>query len=187
MEDIPREIILQASEGNLEAFEHVYKVTSGFVYNVALRVTSNEEDAQEVTQDVFLKIYKNLKIFRFESSFKTWVYRITVNTAINLYKKVSKELRRKTDYESIIKVHGIPSEVDGNIEKESRRSKIENLLEMLNPQQRVCIVLREIEGKNYKEISQILKININTVRTRLRRARAALLHYGQERGENNEM
>ena len=74
----------------MQAFEEVYKASSSFVYNVALRVVNNTEDAREVTQEVFLIIYNKLKSFRFESSFKTWVYRITANYAINFAKKASR-------------------------------------------------------------------------------------------------
>jgi len=67
----------------MEAFEAIYKATSGFVYNVALRITQKPADAEDITQEVFVKIYKSLKDFEFKSSFKTWVYRITVNAALN--------------------------------------------------------------------------------------------------------
>src|SRR5689334_18703031 len=90
MEDIARDILIKASQGDMQAFEEVYKTTQGFVYNVALRVVSNREDALEVSQEVFMTIYNKLKGFRFESSFKTWVYRITANTAINFAKKHSR-------------------------------------------------------------------------------------------------
>ena len=90
MEDISQEILIKASQGDMQAYEHVYKTTNSFVYNVAFRVVNNREDAMEVTQEVFLIIYHKLKSFRFESSFKTWIYRITSNCAINYAKKSSR-------------------------------------------------------------------------------------------------
>src|SRR6202012_2453064 len=90
MEEISKDILVRASEGDMQAFEQVYKASSSFVYNVALRVVENREDALEVSQEVFLNIHHNLKRFRFESSFKTWVYRITANCAINFAKKTSR-------------------------------------------------------------------------------------------------
>src|ERR1700733_12793154 len=87
MEDISRDTLIKASQGDMQAFEEVYKTSSSFVYNVALRVVNNREDALEVSQEVFMIIYNKLKDFRFESSFKTWVYRITANHAINFAKK----------------------------------------------------------------------------------------------------
>ena len=74
MQDIPKDVLIKAAEGDIKAFEHIYRVTSGFVYSVAFRITQNTQEAEEVTQDVFLKIHKNLKNFRFRASFKTWIY-----------------------------------------------------------------------------------------------------------------
>lgn len=90
MEDIAKDILVRASQGDMEAFEDVYKASSSFVYNVAFRVVNNREDALEVAQEVFMIIHDKLKTFRFESSFKTWAYRITANYAINFAKKNSR-------------------------------------------------------------------------------------------------
>src|SRR5277367_5771831 len=87
MEEITKDTLVKASQGDMQAFEDVYKASSSFVYNVAFRVVNNREDASEVAQEVFMIIYHKLKDFRFESSFKTWVYRITANYAINYAKK----------------------------------------------------------------------------------------------------
>src|SRR5277367_7042492 len=90
MEDIARDILIRASQGDMRAFEEVYKKSNSFVYNVAYRVVNNREDALEVSQEVFMIIHHKLKEFRFESSFKTWAYRITANYAINYAKKSSR-------------------------------------------------------------------------------------------------
>ena len=172
---------MRACEGDMEAFEEIYKAASGFVYSVAFRITNSRNDAQEVIQDVFLKIYKNLKSFKFRSSFKTWVYRVTVNTAVNTYRKTSKEMRRRVDGDFAIQFESTPPGTKKTINKEDNEVFLASLLAILNPEQRTCIILKEIEGLNYKEISEVLKININTVRSRLKRAREALLIYRKER------
>ena len=88
--DIDKDILIRAAqEGYAWAFGG-YKTSSSFVYNVALRVVNNREDASEVAQEVFMIVHNKLKDFRFESSFKTWVYRITANCAINFAKKNSR-------------------------------------------------------------------------------------------------
>lgn len=175
MHDIASGILESASRGDMSAFEQIYKATSSFVYNVALRITRNSADAQEVTQDVFMKIYQNLKDFQFRSGFKTWVYRITVNTAINNYRKRMKEERNKVDYDNVADLLG----TDGSIAKDANRSdnetRLNALLDSLTPEHKVCLILREIEGLNYQEISGVLKIPVNTVRSRLNRARQALM------------
>ena len=154
----------------MDSFESIYNDTADFVYNVARRVLNNSEDAEEITQEVFVAVYNKLKYFRFESSIKTWIYRITVNRAINLAKKRAREKMKVTEYEK--EFH---SGAETAQEKEKRGQIIEELLRSVDPDQRACLVLRNIEGLSYKEISDVLKININTVRSRLRRARERLL------------
>ena len=90
MEEIAKDILIRASQGDMQAFEDVYKASSSFVYNVAFRIVNNREDALEVAQEVLMIIHRKLKGFRFESSFKTWVYRITANSAVNFAKKSSR-------------------------------------------------------------------------------------------------
>lgn len=183
MEEISRNTLMRAAGGDMEAFEIIYKATSDFVYRTALRITNNRDDAEDVTQDVFIKIYKNLKNFQFRSSFKTWAYRITVNVAINTCKGISREMNRRDDDSSLMDgdvgqyASSQMPEPHINIDKEDNEKLIAFLLNTLNPDQRACIVLREIEGLNYQEISEVLKVNINTVRSRLKRAREALLAY----------
>ena len=183
MEDISKNILMRASRGDMEAFEIIYKTASDFVYRTALRITNNRDDAEDVTQEVFIKIYQNLKNFQFRSSFKTWAYRITVNAAINTCKGISKEMDRRDDDTSLMDRdmdQYASSQIENPetlIDEEDNEKRIASLLETLNPDQRACIVLREIEGLNYQEISEVLKININTVRSRLKRARETLLAY----------
>jgi RNA polymerase sigma-70 factor (ECF subfamily) len=175
MNDIAVDILEKASQGDLEAFEQVYKSAGGFVYNVALRIIRNSADAEEVAQEVFMKVYHSLKDFQFRSSFKTWVYRITVNTAINRYRKFAREEKDKVDYGSIIEtLPGVGSAAEKAIQSDNE-TRLNALLGLLSPEHRVCLVLREIEGLSYQEIAASLKIPVNTVRSRLKRARQALL------------
>jgi RNA polymerase sigma-70 factor, ECF subfamily len=187
MEDIPRDIIEKAQAGDMDAFEQIYRAASGFVYSVALRVTNRRQEAQEVTQDVFIKIYHSLENFEFRSSFKTWAYRITVNTALNACKKISREERGRQDLDSVIDTQIASVDTKKEIlDKEAAgqaRAELDVLLRSLNPDQRACIVLREIEGLSYEEIAASLKVNINTVRTRLKRARETLMRASVSGGD----
>ena len=182
MQDIDRDILIKASEGDLKAFETIYKVTSGFVYNVAYRIVHNRQDAEEVTQEVFLNIYRKLKYFRFEASFNTWVYRITTNCAINQYKKISKDNNRKQEFYEYL--NPWPALDKSFLANESDKEIVNLFLRMLNPDQRMCIVLRSIEGLSYRQIADILKISINTVRSRIKRAREKLLAGRREVAEH---
>lgn len=175
MNNVPKDIIERAAQGDEQAFRELYQMTARRVYGTALRITGNQPDAEEVTQDVFMKIHHQLKTFKTGTSFMAWVYRITVNTAINAYHKRKRRTVREDDFEIVIGKTAGSSAVTALIEQEHHEKQVQKLLGMLNPDQRACLVLREIEGLDYKEIATALKININTVRTRLKRAREVLV------------
>jgi RNA polymerase sigma-70 factor, ECF subfamily len=179
MEDIPRDIIELAQAGDIAAFERIYRASSGFVYSVVLRVVNSAPEAQEVTQDVFIKIHRNLRYFEFRSSFKTWAYRIAVNSALNACKRIAKENRRRQDLDSVIdtQIASVDTKKEIMHREETAQAQVELsvLLRVLNPDQRACVVLREIEGLSYEEIARTLRVNLNTVRSRLKRARLALM------------
>jgi len=180
MSNVDIDILKRAAQGDIEAFEQVYKATSGFVYNAAFRITRNSADAEEVTQDVFMKIYRNLKSFQFRSAFRTWVYRITVNEAINHYRKAAREEKDRVDYDR--RIESLPSDdstADGAIQSDNE-NRLNALLGMLSPEYKACLILREIEELSYREIAASLKIPVNTVRSRLKRARQALLEEGRK-------
>ncbi len=176
MLDITRATIEQAAGGDIGAFEEIYKKTSGFVYNVAWRVTGKREDAEEVAQNVFVTVYKKLGDFRFEASLKTWLYRITVNLSLNYAKKAARERNATVSYDDA-RTHAaedieravVPAQEPADFQL------LEEMLQSLNPDQRACIVLRGIEGLSYREIARTLNVNINTVRTRIKRGRQVLL------------
>ncbi len=187
MDTSERELIIRAGAGDLRAFESIYQRTAGFVYSLAFRVTNRKHDAEEVVQDVFLKVHKHLRNFKFESSLKTWLYRITVNTALNTAKKRSRVTSREV--EEIFEDPATVTQAYGakGLEAEEAEKKLHGFLEQLNPDQRACILLREIEAMNYQEIAESLGININTVRSRLKRAREALMALGKKEVESHGM
>ncbi len=181
MQDISRETIEEAASGNKDAFARVYQAASGFVFTLAYRIAGNKEEAEEITQDVFLKIHRHLGDFQFRSSFKTWLYRIAVNTALNAHKRLRKERMRRVDVEDI---ENTPAPVGHDAS--GTQDLVRGLLEKLNPVQRACITLREIEGLSYEEMARALRVNINTVRSRLKRARVALIALGRKNHELRE-
>ena len=187
MLDISDDVLRRGAGGSEEAFKEIYQKTSQYVYTVAVRILGSREEAEEVTQDVFLKIHKHLKDFRFESSFKTWIYRITVNIAFSQAKRRAKEVMRQGDFDSALLKTAIPHAWTAQMEKEENEQLVQRMLRILNPEQRVCVILRDIEGLRYEEIADVLEININTVRTRLKRARDMLMKTFKKRGEDDEL
>lgn len=186
MKNIPDELIQRAATGDEAAFEEIYRLASGFVYAVSYRVTGKRHDAQEVTQDVFLKVHANLKKFEKGTYFKAWIYRITVNTAINCYNRNKRRWSREADLEGMVETSGESGDAEKNIEKEEREKRVDEMLTRLGPEQRACLILREIEGLSYEEISAALKVKLNTVRTRIKRARETILGHAA-RGDKNEV
>lgn len=187
MINISVEVLEKASEGDITAFEEVYKAASSFVYNVALKITRNSTEAEEITQDVFMKIYHKLKDFDFRSTFKTWLHRITVNTAINQYNKSHREVKDRVDYDGIVESLTGNSATDKNALQIENEQRLNILLGALTPEHKACIILREIEGLSYEEISAVSKIPVNTVRSRLKRARETLLESVRKGLIKNEM
>ncbi|HPN88003.1 MAG TPA: sigma-70 family RNA polymerase sigma factor [Candidatus Omnitrophota bacterium] len=179
MHEIDRDIIIKASQGDISSFESIFKMYSSYVFNVALRMTRERQGAQEITQDVFLTLYHKLKDFQYQASLKTWIYRITVNHSINYMKKQG-QWTNKVVYQQDEHVASVANDIYKNLEKEYHENVIEKLLAVLTPEQRVCIVLRNMEGLSYEEIAQALNVDINVVRSRLKRAREKLLSVKQE-------
>ena len=186
MQEIDKELIVKAGQGDMRAFRDIYEKASGFVYSLAFRVTNRKQDAEEVTQDVFLKLYHSLRSFKFESSFKTWLYRIAVNTSLNYAKKRNKNASKEIVRNSENTVFVSPK-AGREVEMSEAKEKLGSLLEALNPDQRACLVLREIDGLDDQAIAQSLGINMNTVRSRLKRAREALMALGQKEVAGHEV
>jgi len=176
MVKVADEIITKAQQGDLRAFEEIYKTFFGYVSNVAFRIVGGTEDAEEITQDVFMKIYHHLKDFKFQSSLSTWVYRIMVNSALNYVKK---EAQKKRNVPYIDELSSQPQE-PSLANREYQEKLVNELLGALNPDQRAVIVLRSIEGLSYEEIAQSLQIPLNTVRSRIKRARETMLALKKE-------
>lgn len=173
--DIDRELVIKAKNGDRAAFEEIYRLASGFVFNVALRVVRRHTDAEDVTQEVFVKMHKNLGQFGFQSSLKTWLYRITVNTAISRCRKNTGEAAAIAKYKSHLETEPAQEPFANPIHQKDNETIVATLLAKLAPDQRTCIILREMEGLAYSEIAEIMNIPMNTVRSRLYRARETLL------------
>jgi RNA polymerase sigma-70 factor (ECF subfamily) len=152
--------------------EEIYKNHSKYVYNIALGILRNKSEAEDVTQDVFVKLYYALNSFRYKSDIKTFLYRITVNKSIDLIR--SKKLHLKKMEKIMPDEIYISSKID-----------LYDMLENLELNYRVPLLLAEIGGFSYKEIAQILNINIGTVKSRINRAINKLKNILME--ENDEV
>ncbi|MBF0569236.1 MAG: RNA polymerase sigma factor [Candidatus Omnitrophica bacterium] len=183
MSDFAPDAITRAVQGDIAAFEEIYRAHSRMVYAVALRMLGQAEDAEEVVQDVFIAVHRALQGFDGRSSLKTWIYRITVNMSLNALRRL-KGRRREMALPEGMEFEDSRQMVQESVEREHLEDKARTLLQGLPADQRACLVLRVQEGLSYEEISRTLGININTVRSRLKRAReAAVKAAGQRRAE----
>jgi len=188
MKEIAKEIIEAATGGDMSAFEEIYKTFSPMVYTVAINITAQTQDAEEATQEVFVKVFRGLKYFKFKSSFGTWIYRITMNTAINIYRSRSRRQTEAVSYDGLkVFEPAAPDDSKAGRERDHAAWLTAKILENISPEHRSCIVLREIEGLDYSEISEVLKIPLNTVRSRLKRAREAMIAYIRKEGLSYEL
>jgi RNA polymerase sigma-70 factor (ECF subfamily) len=179
MNNLSELTIQRAASGDMTAFEDVYKKTSGFVYNVALRITRSTHDAEEVAQMIYIKLLKNLRKYRHGASFKSWLYRVTFNEALNFVKKKKHGLQKEKNHSENIRIFDTP-DIDRKMDSAFTQTLLDKSLGRLSPDYRVCIIMREINGLSYQEIADALAIKINTVRTRIKRGREQLIAIGKK-------
>ena len=174
MAEITNETIRLASAGDRAAFALLYEAFAGMTLNVAFRIVGDMPLAEEVVQDVFLRVHRKLDQFSFRSSLKTWIYRIAVNTALNARSRTKREQEKQAGFLERAKQELMTTQPAPEPDSHPL-DRVQEMLDLLSPEQRACIVLRSIEQLSYQEIADVLEININTVRTRLKRAREILL------------
>ena len=174
-------LVKAAKEGDLEAFSQLVKRYDRNVFRIAQHITHNEEDAQDVVQDAFLKAYQNLEQFQGNSKFYTWLVRIAVNEALM-------RLRRRRGDRTVSLDEGvetdegtIPREVadwSPNPEQLYGQSELSDILKKtiqgLPPGFRTVFVLRDVEGLSTEETAEMLGLSIPAVKSRLLRARLQL-------------
>jgi RNA polymerase sigma-70 factor (ECF subfamily) len=144
-------------------FEKIYKENSKYVYNVALGMLRNKPEAEDVMQNVFIKLFENYGSFEGRSDIKTYLYRMTVNKAIDYIRLQSLRGRKHEELKP-----------EDTIREKPDTSLLDVLMEKLNPDLKAPVLLSEIGGFSYKEISAILNINIGTVKSRINRGMAKL-------------
>jgi len=171
-------LVDEARAGNIEAFETLVRHYQTRMVNFALAIVRDVGEAEDVAQETFLRAYRSLARFRGESSFKTWLYTIATNTARSTLDRRSRRervSRQSLDDERL----GLAADqvADGLSDAEStliRRQAIDQALAMLSDELRVAVVLRDVEGLDYKEIARVTGAPVGTVESRIFRARQRL-------------
>ena len=173
-------VIRAVLDGNTNAFEDLVLAHQKSVYHIALKMTGNEEDAFDLSQETFLKAFRSLGTFRGESGFGSWICRMAANLCIDFLRKKKRrggDLQSLDEEEAAGRPASIPDlryEPQSALERRELKEAVRTGLGKLPEEQRLILVLREVEGYSYSEISDILKIELGTVKSRIYRARANL-------------
>jgi RNA polymerase sigma-70 factor (ECF subfamily) len=169
--------------GDNEAFGELVKRYEKHIYNTSCQLIGNSDDAFDVSQETFIKAYRSLGSFRGDSKFSTWLYKICQNTARDY---IRSNLRKKTisltaydeddtkEVQLDIPDDDISSQPDRSFERDEVRAAVRDAISILSDDHKNVIVLRDIEGYSYEDISEILNLEIGTVKSRLNRARLAI-------------
>lgn len=169
-------LVSLARSGDLDAFGLLYRQYAPGIYNLILRMLGNADDAEDVTQEVFLRAHRSLNRFKGNARFSTWIYRIATNVSLD-------ELRRRKPVVSLEQLSADSSwepaagDPEGNPERLMQRratqEAVQAALLAMPAHYRVLVVLRHMEGLSYEEIARVVGCSVNALNVRLHRAREA--------------
>ena len=162
-----------AGNGNLTAFEMLYQRHHRRVYSLCLRMTNNQTEAEDLTQEVFIQLFRKIGSFRGDSAFSTWLHRLTVNQVLMHFR------RRSVKNEKVSESGEIPEQIVTGSANPNRMQVIDRLaldraIEQLPPGYKKVFLLHDVEGYEHEEIARILKLSVGTSKSQLHKARLKL-------------
>ena len=176
--ELVKELVLKAQQGDINAFEELVECYHGRIYGLTYNMTSNREDAEDLTQEVFVKAFEALPRFKGKSSFYTWLYRIAVNKTINYRKKRNRKRALSLDqFDQEIKTDEVYSDFTAkgsplrNISLSELQIKLNEALQNLSEKHRTVVVMHDMQGIPHEEIAKVVGASVGTVRSRLFYAR----------------
>lgn len=176
-----KELVYRAKRGDKDAFEEIVKIYEKRICQTIFLMVKNDSIVEDIAQEVFVKVYKNISKFNEQSSLYTWIYRITMNACYDEIKK-EKKVYHLSNYmdtnegEQEIEYEDESQNVDEIVERNINKEVLIKAIKNLNEDYRSLIVLRDVKGFSYWEISDMLDIKLGTVKSKLSRAREALKH-----------
>ncbi len=176
-----QELIRSAQEGNALAFEQLIAEHQKRIFSIAYRIAGNTEDAADMAQEVLIKIFRNLKNFRGDSKFSTWLYRVATTTCLDEQKKQRRHTTFSLDETIDTKDGNIATDPvdtgptpEESLERKMMQQAIHQAIGKLKKEHQKVILLREVQGLSYEEIATILHCSEGTVKSRINRAREQL-------------
>lgn len=163
----------QLAAGDMQAFEELYQRHNGRVYSLCLRMTQNVSEAEDLTQEVFIQLFRKLGSFRGESAFTTWLHRLTVNQVLMHFRKRSVKMERTTeDGETPVQVvKGTENPISMSV---LERIALDEAIAQLPPGYRAVFVLHDVEGYEHEEIARMIGRSVGTSKSQLHKARKKL-------------
>lgn len=174
-------LLMRAKAGDVAAFEELTEAYQKKIFNLAYRMVGNYDDAGDMAQEALIRIFRSIGSFKEQSSFSTWVFRITTNVCLDEIRKRKNKKAFSLDEEihtedgemqrQIISDDPLPDEI---AEREELRSIVNKAINSLPEEQKIIITLRDIQSLSYEEIANVLSCPVGTVKSRINRARQAL-------------
>ncbi|MGH9165128.1 MAG: RNA polymerase sigma factor [Acidimicrobiales bacterium] len=168
------ELVTAAKAGDHRAFEELVKATHADAYTLAFRLTGNEEDAEDVVQEAFVRAFRGLKRFRGDAKFTTWLYRITANCAVTHMRKRHRDRHDVLDTDALLVDDRPDIDPEGRLGTADDRRLLQAALQSLSPEMRAVVVLRDIYDLPHEAIAAELGISEGAAKVRLHRARRKL-------------
>ena len=174
------EVVEAVRNGDSAAFEQLVLENQQRVYNLALRMVGNPDDAYDMSQEAFIKAYNSIQSFRGDSKFSVWLYRLTTNVCLDFLRSETRKSHGSLTFaeeENDDKELEIPDErfsPQDEAERRELREAVRRGLKALPPDYRAILLLREIDGLSYEEIGSVLELEAGTVKSRIFRARKKL-------------
>jgi len=187
---LEKTLVDKSIRGDIEAFETLIRSHQKKVYNIALRMTKNPDDAQELAQDTFVRAFTAIKKFRGDSSFSTWLYRIAMNVCTDFLRKKSKVVMVSMEQsatgnendQSIQLAEDAPGP-DEMSEKRQLKDLVRQAMDSLTAEHRQVLILRDLMDLTYKDIANTLNLSEGTIKSRINRAREGLKQVISQRPE----
>jgi len=178
-------LVDRCRQGDRDSFAELMRLHQKQIYNFTYRMLGSEEEAEDLTQDIFVAAFRGIRRFRGEAKFSTWLYRIALNQTRNRIKylarrdffaRQSRRLRpgEESPWENPELLADIAPTPEQWTLSKSLAIQVQSCLNQMAPQARQILLLRDVQGFSYEELSEMLSLNPGTVKSRLHRARAAL-------------
>lgn len=176
-----RELVEKCASGDAQAFDFLVKSYQSKIINIAYGMLQDKEDAYDVAQEVFIKLYRKIASFNGEASLDTWIHRVTVNASLDALRKRGRRVQtvplvvEDDDAQTVeLPIADDSTAPEKMVLQNERRRQLLDAIERLSPKYRSVLVLREFEDLDYEQIAAGLGISVGTVKSRLSRAREKL-------------